>query len=55
VAGNAVFKSENPVETILTKEAARKYTVQNVFGDWRPDKQLKRIEKESNKLKKRLL
>jgi len=46
---------KNPVETILTKQESKKYTVKNVFGNWRPDKQLKRLEKESNKLKKRLL
>ncbi len=46
---------KNPLETILTKQVAKKYTVTNVFGDWRPDKALKRMEKESKKLKKRLL
>ncbi len=46
---------KNAVETILTKQDTKKYTLKNVFGDWRPDKALKRMEKESKKLKKRLL
>ncbi len=46
---------KNAVETILTKQGTKKYTLKNVFGDWRPEKALKRMEKESKKLKKRLL
>ena len=40
-------------ETIMTKEEAKQYTPKRVFGDWRPDKKLKKLEKQSNKLKKK--
>jgi hypothetical protein len=36
----------------MTQQDAKQYTIQNVFGDWRPDKVLKRLEKQSRKLKK---
>lgn len=39
-------------ETIMTKEEARRYTVKRIFGDWRPDKVLKRLDKQSKKIKK---
>jgi hypothetical protein len=38
-------------ETIMTKDEAKQYTLKHIFGDWRPDKQLKRLEKKSRKLK----
>ena len=38
-------------ETIMTPDEAKRYTVKNVFGDWRPDKVLKKLEKQSRKLK----
>ena len=41
-------------ETILSKEDARQYTLCNVFGDWKPAKELKKIEKQAKKLMKRL-
>lgn len=46
--------NSNPIdiETIMTQQDAKQYTIQNVFGDWRPDKVLKRLEKQSRKLKK---
>ena len=37
-------------ETIMTKQEAKQYTLKNIFGDWRPDKVLKKIEKQSKKL-----
>ncbi len=40
-------------ETIMTREELKPYTVKNIFGDWRPSKQLKRLEKQCNKLKKK--
>jgi len=39
-------------ETIMTREEARQYTLKTVFGEWRPDKVLKRLEKQAKKLKK---
>jgi len=39
-------------ETIMTGEEARQYTLKTVFGEWRPDKVLKRLEKQAKKLKK---
>ena len=42
-------------ETIMTKEEAKQYTVKRVFGDWRPDKQLKKMERQARKLKKKHL
>ena len=38
-------------ETIMTKEEARQYTLKRIFSDWEPDKVLKKIEKQSKKLK----
>ena len=45
---------QNAVETILTAEEARKYSVKKVFGDWQPQKVLKKTEKQARKLMKRL-
>ena len=42
-------------ETIMTKKEAKQYTLKRIFGDWRPDKVLKKLEKESKKLKKQYL
>jgi hypothetical protein len=39
----------------MTKEEAKQYTLKRIFGDWRPDKVLKKLEKESKKLKKQYL
>lgn len=41
-------------ETIMTRDEAKAYTLQRVFGDWQPDKILKKLEKLSKKLMKRL-
>jgi hypothetical protein len=35
----------------MTSKEAKQYTLKRVFGDWRPDKVLKKLEKESKKLK----
>ena len=40
-------------ETIMTKEEAQQYTLQRIFGDWQPDKELKKLEKQGRKLKKK--
>ena len=39
-------------ETIMTKQEARQYTLKHIFGTWRPDKILKKLERQSTKLKK---
>ncbi len=44
---------KNTVETILTTEEAKKYTLKNVFPNWRPTKIIRQIEKTSKKLKKK--
>ena len=41
-------------ETILTAERAADYTIVIVFGSWRPDKIIKKMEKTTQKLMKRL-
>jgi hypothetical protein len=42
------------VETIMTEQETAKYTIKNVFGRWEPDKIIKKMEKKSQKLLKRL-
>ena len=39
-------------ETIMTKEEYKQYTLKRIFGAWRPDKVLNKLEKQSRKLKK---
>ena len=41
-------------ETIMTEEEAKRYTLKNVFADWQPAKEKKRMEKQVRKWKKRL-
>ncbi len=41
-------------ETIMTDAEARSYTVRRVFGDWRPDKVLKKLEKAAKCATKRV-
>ena len=41
-------------ETILTDAQAEQYTIGNVFGDWRPDKVIVKMEKTTRKLMKHL-
>lgn len=43
------------VETILTKQRAAKYTLKNVFPDWQPQKNVRQLEKQSGRLKRKLL
>ena len=40
-------------ETVMTKDELQQYTVKRIFGKWRPDKVLKRLEKQNRKLKKK--
>lgn len=39
-------------ETIMTREEAKQYTMKRVFADWRPAKVLKKLERQSGKLRK---
>lgn len=47
-------RQERTVETILTPEEAQRYTLENVFGNWQPDRIAKKIEQKAQKLMKRL-
>ena len=40
-------------ETVMTKKETKQYTLKQIFGDWRPDKVLKKLEKQSRKLWKK--
>jgi len=42
------------VETILDEQETAKYTIGNVFGCWEPDRIIKKMEKTTQKLIKRL-
>ena len=37
----------------MTRDELKQYTLKNVFGWWQPKKELKRLERQSRKLKKR--
>lgn len=54
--GNVEVVSEQSStrETILTDAQAEQYTIGNVFGDWRPDKVILKMEKTTRKLMKHL-
>ena len=39
-------------ETIMTADEAKQYTLERIFGDWHPDKELKKLEKQAQKQKK---
>lgn len=39
-------------ETIMSADEARQYTLKNVFGDWQPARELKKLEQQSKKLNK---
>ena len=45
---------ERTTETILTDAEAQRYTLENVFGSWRPDNLSRKLEKQAQKLMKRL-
>ena len=44
-------EEKHTVETIMTADEAKRYTIAGVFPDWRPDKVVKKQEKKSRKLK----
>lgn len=48
-------KDTNTVETIIPAEVARRYTLRNVFPNWKPDKVSKRLERKALKLRRRYL
>ena len=54
--GNKEITTEQncTVETIMTKQESAKYTLENVFGRWEPDKIINKMEKKNQKLMKRL-
>ena len=54
--GNKEITTEQncEVETILTAQETAKYTLENVFGCWEPDKIIGKMEKKAQKLMKRL-
>ena len=41
------------VQTVLSAEAAARFTLRNVFPDWQPDKVVRRLEKQSLQLTRR--
>jgi len=48
-------EGEKDVQTTLTKEEARRITLRNVFPDWKPDKQVRKLEKKAMRLKQKYL
>lgn len=50
-----IKEQKNPVETILTADEAQRYTQKRVFGDWQPEKVIRKTEKKAAKIMKRLL
>jgi hypothetical protein len=51
---NVTITENCQVETVMTEGEAARYTVGNVFGDWRPDKIIEQTERKVKKLMKRL-
>ena len=49
-----VTESSYTDETILSAERAATYTIESVFGNWRPDKIITKMERKTQKLMKRL-
>lgn len=41
-------------ETIMTADEAKQYTLRRIFGNWRPDCVLKKLEKQSRKVKEKV-
>ena len=48
-------EGEKDVQTTLTKERAQRFTLRNVFPNWKPDKQVRRLEKKAMQLKRKYL
>ena len=51
---NVTITESCQVETVMTEGEAARYTIGNVFGDWRPDKIIEQTERKVKKLMKRL-
>jgi hypothetical protein len=51
IVGN---ESEKDVQTSLTEAEARRFTLRNVFPDWKPDKQVRKLEKKAMRLMRKL-
>lgn len=47
--------AQRDVETIITAAEARRFTLKNIFPDWRPEKVCKRLETEALKLRRQQL
>ena len=45
-----VTESSMTDETVLTEQQAAKYTIENVFGNWHPDLEARKIERKARKL-----
>ena len=43
---------QNPVETILTPQESKDYQLKKIFPDWRPEKKLRRLSRQAERLKK---
>ncbi len=50
-----VNNDSNTVQTTLTRDQARRFSIRNVFPDWKPDRQTKQLEREATMLRRRLL
>ncbi len=46
---------EKSVQTSLTAKQAARYTLRNVFPNWKPDRQVRRLEKKAQQLKRKYL
>ena len=42
-------------ETIISEKEAKRYSLRNVFPDWKPEKMTKKLLKQSEKIKKTYL
>lgn len=47
-------EGERDVQTTLSEEDARRFTLRNIFPNWKPDKQVRKLEKQAKKLKRKL-
>lgn len=46
---------QHAAETVLTPDAARRFTIENIFPDWRPEKISRKLERKSLKLRRQIL
>jgi len=44
---------ERESETVLSKKDAKRYTLKNIFPDWKVKKITRKLSKQANKLKKK--